>query len=84
MSVRDNIVRQALTLGAEDRIYVADTIERSLAPDGFASPEFGEAWAVEIERRIAAYDRGEIPADDANAVMRRLREKLADRRADSA
>jgi len=84
MSVRDDIIRQALTLGAEDRVYVADTIERSLAPEGFAAPELGEAWAVEIDRRIAAYDRGEVPADDVAAVMRRLREKLAARRADSA
>jgi hypothetical protein len=33
---------------------VADALERSLTSEGFASPEIEQAWAEEIERRLAA------------------------------
>jgi hypothetical protein len=47
------------------------------------SREFAEAWASEIDRRIADFERGEIQADDSDVVMRRLRVRLAERRAES-
>lgn len=78
---RDQIIEQALSLPPEDRAFVADAIDQSLADGGFASPEIEKAWAEEIERRLAAYDRGEIKAIDADMALDRLREKLAARRA---
>lgn len=84
MSLREEIAQQALELPAEDRAYVADVIEQSLASGGFASDEIAAAWASEIERRIAAYDRGEVEAVDAEVALDRLRKQLAEHRARKA
>jgi putative addiction module component (TIGR02574 family) len=84
MPTRDEIVQQALALSPDDRAYVADVIEQSLTGGEFASPEIAAAWAAEIERRIDAYDRGEIQALDAETAIQRLRRYLADRRAGKA
>jgi hypothetical protein len=54
MPLRDQIVEQAMPLSPEDRIFVADALEQSLAGEGFATPEIASAWAAEVERRIAA------------------------------
>ena len=77
---RDEIARQALTLPPEDRAYVADVLERSLDTGTFATPEIAEAWSKEINRRIAAYDRGETTAVDIEISNARLREEFAARR----
>lgn len=81
MSRRDEIVRQALGLEPEDRAFIAERLEESLTPRGFATPEIAAAWAVEIERRIAAYDRGEIEALPGDTAIERIRERLEPYRA---
>jgi putative addiction module component (TIGR02574 family) len=83
MANRDQIVEQALSLPPEDRVFVADALEQSLSSGAFASPEIAEAWAEEIERRLAAYDRGEIKAIDGTSLDH-LRRQLAERRAKRA
>jgi putative addiction module component (TIGR02574 family) len=83
MANRDQIVEQALSLPPEDRAYVADALEQSLASGGFASPEIAEAWVAEIERRLTAYDRGEIKAIKGTGLGH-IRQQLADRRAQRA
>ncbi|MGC1274481.1 MAG: addiction module protein [Planctomycetaceae bacterium] len=80
MSNREKIVSEALAMPPEDRAYVADVLERSLETDGFATPEIAAAWSKEIDRRIAAYDRGETNAVDVETSSRRLREVFAARR----
>ena len=77
---RDEIAREALTLPPEDRAYVADMLERSLDAGSFATPEIAEAWSKEIDRRIAAYDRGETQALDFETALDHLRGALANRR----
>jgi len=64
MATRDELAEQALALPVEDRAYLAEVLDRSLTQEGLATPEIAQAWLVEIERRSAAYDRGEMPADD--------------------
>ena len=81
MTNRDQIVEQALSLPPEDRAFVADALEQSLASGGFASPEIAEAWVEEIERRLAAYDRGEVRAIEGTGLAH-IRKQLADRRAE--
>jgi putative addiction module component (TIGR02574 family) len=81
MTPREEIVQQAMALPPEDRVYVADMLEYSLSGGGFATPEIAAAWATEIERRVAAHERGELPAAELDAVFVRLRQRLADRRA---
>ncbi|MEX0675511.1 MAG: addiction module protein [Pirellulales bacterium] len=81
MSLRDQIVEQALALEAEDRAFIADKLEESLAPEGFATPEIAAAWAAEIERRVAAYDRGDLEALPGDTAIDRIRERLEQYRA---
>jgi putative addiction module component (TIGR02574 family) len=63
---------QARALSAEERAKLAESMLESLhAPVS----EVEAAWADEIERRVAAFDRGEIPsypAEDVFAEARRL------------
>ena len=81
MSQRDEIVKQALELRPEDRAFIADKLEESLTPEGFATPEIAAAWVAEIELRIAAYDRGEIEALPGDTAIDRIRERLEQYRA---
>lgn len=66
------IEEQAKALSAEERAKLAEAMLESLhAPIS----EIEAAWAEEIERRVAAFDRGEIPAyaaEDVFAEARRL------------
>ncbi|MCB1041570.1 MAG: addiction module protein [Acidobacteria bacterium] len=66
------IQAQALTLDAEDRAKLVDVMLQSLSEP---RPEISEAWSEEIERRVAAFDRGEIatrPAEDVFAEAKRI------------
>lgn len=76
MTTREEITQAALTLAPEDRAYVADVLEQSLDSGIFATPEIAAAWSEEIDRRIAAYDRGETKAIDFETSKRHLREAL--------
>ena len=63
---------QARALSPDDRAKLAQSILESLHTP-FA--EIETAWAAEIERRVAAFDRGEMPscpAEDVFAEARRL------------
>jgi putative addiction module component (TIGR02574 family) len=66
------IEEQARALSADERAKLAESMLESLqAPVS----EIEAAWAEEIERRVAAFDRGEIPsyaAEDVFAEARRL------------
>jgi len=66
------IEKQARSLSAEERAKLAESMLESLhAPVS----EVEAAWADEIERRVAAFDREEIPeyaAEDVFAEARRL------------
>jgi putative addiction module component (TIGR02574 family) len=66
------IEEQARALTAEERAKLAESLLESLR-----SPisDIENAWADEIEQRIAAFDRGEIsayPAEDVFADARRI------------
>jgi putative addiction module component (TIGR02574 family) len=81
MTVREQVLQDALALPPEDRAFLAEHLERSLDHGHFASPEIAAAWTAEIDRRIAAYERGELQALDADTSIERMREALADHRA---
>lgn len=66
------IEEQARALTAEERATLAESMLESLQPP---LSEIEAAWAEEIEQRLAAFDRGEIPAyaaEDVFADARRL------------
>lgn len=81
MNLRDQIAEQALALPPEDRAFLADTLEQSLSHDGFATEEIAAAWSEEIERRIAAYDRGEVTVLPADVALDSIRKRLEEFRA---
>lgn len=66
------VEEQALGLNAEERAKLAEAMLESLnAPIA----EVEEAWAREIEQRVAAYGRGDIQshaAEDVFAEAKRL------------
>jgi hypothetical protein len=72
-SVRDELLERALSLDPHDRAYLAEALEESLRPADFESPEIGEAWSLEIERRAVALEKGDMPTDEWRQVISRLR-----------
>lgn len=66
------IEEEALNLDPEERAKLAEAMLESLS---VPIAEIEDAWAQEIEQRIAAYDRGDIPsypAEDVFAEARRI------------
>jgi putative addiction module component (TIGR02574 family) len=65
--------REARLLSAEDRAQLVDALLESLRDAKIAEVE--AAWAVEIEHRVAAYERGEaklVPATEVFAKARAI------------
>lgn len=63
---------QASTLSTEERAKLAEFMLESLSP---LTSEIEAAWDEEIERRVAAFDRGEVTtsaAEDVFAEARRI------------
>ena len=58
-------------LPREERERLVDELLESLNEP--ASSELDAAWSAEIERRLAAYDRGEVQALPAEEVFARAR-----------
>jgi len=67
------IMAVALRLPASERAVLADELLHSLDK---TDPAIDALWAKEAEDRLAAYDRGEIEAIDADAVLAEMRERL--------
>lgn len=66
------VEEQALSLSAEERARLAEVMLESLTAP---LADIEEAWAQEIERRVAAYDRGDVAsytAEDVFAEAKRL------------
>lgn len=67
------LAEQARTLPADERSRLVDLLLESLHEPPLAEVE--AAWAKEIERRVAAYQRGEVEtfaAGDVFAEARRI------------
>lgn len=65
--------RKARLLSAEERAQLVDALLESLRGEKIA--EIEAAWAVEIERRVSAYERGEaklVPAEEVFAKARTI------------
>ena len=65
--------RQARQLPAEERAQLAELLLESLREGPIA--EIEAAWAVEIQERVAAFERGELrtyPAEEVFAEARRI------------
>ena len=61
-----SIEEQARALSAEDRARLAESMLESLHT---SIAEIEALWAEEIEERVSAFDRGEIPSCSAEEVF---------------
>ena len=62
-----DLVRRGKALPPEERERLVDQLLESLNEPAAAALD--AAWDAEIERRLAAYDRGEVQAIDAEEVF---------------
>jgi hypothetical protein len=81
MSIVEQLAQQALALGREDRIYLANVLDESLPMGEFATRELAAAWSEEVDRRLSAYHRGEATASDAHTALERIQGRLVEHRA---
>lgn len=70
MSSLEQIEEQARALTAEERVQLAESLLESVHEP---IADIQAAWADEIERRVAAFDRGEIASYDAEDVFAEVR-----------
>lgn len=80
MTTRDDVLRQALLLSPDDQAFVADMLEQQMCQTATISTEIAEQWAQEIDRRIDAYDRGQMASLDLEQSIQQLRKEIADHR----
>jgi putative addiction module component (TIGR02574 family) len=64
---------EALKLSPEDRVLLADHVLASLQ----AKNEVEEAWGVEIERRLAEIEGGDVRLIPVEQAIQRARQTLA-------
>ena len=83
MTVRDELLQQVLTLAPADRAFLADQIEASLPQEGAFEPAMADEWSEEIDRRLAAYDRGECLGLELDDVISRMRQAIVAQRVKS-
>jgi len=67
----DDVAKRAKALPRAELESLVDELLVSLHEAG--EPALNEAWNAEIERRVAAYDRGEVQAIPAEEVLARAR-----------
>lgn len=85
MSQREDVLRQAMALPADDRAYVVTVLERSLANTArlageaaAANDEFSnEALSAELERRSADYRAGAMAGRPVEEVLADLKARQA-------
>jgi putative addiction module component (TIGR02574 family) len=65
-----HILDEAMGLPPYERAMVAEELLASLDPS--SSGSIDEMWAIEAERRIDAYDRGDIKAIPAKEVFEKI------------
>jgi len=80
MTTRDDVLRQALLLSPDDQAFVADMLEHRIAEATMIPAAIAEQWAQEIDRRIDAYDRGQMASLDFQQSLQQLRQAVADQR----
>lgn len=65
------LAQRGKALLPEDRSRLVDILLESLHDPAIA--DFGAAWGLAIERRLAEYDRGETNSIDADEVFAKAR-----------
>jgi hypothetical protein len=77
----EELYEKAMQLSEDDRevllLMLTNAARCNEANNGWANPEIEQAWMEEIERRVAAMDRGEVELIPAEEVFRRLEERFS-------
>ncbi|TAJ76052.1 MAG: hypothetical protein EPO42_13460 [Gallionellaceae bacterium] len=74
MNVRvEAFIEQARCMTQEERVSALDALQELVMP---ANDAWQKSWALEASDRVAAYERGEIEAEDFDLVMERLRQEF--------
>lgn len=68
------LIEQARKLKPEEQAELLQAVHELVAP---VDPEWEAAWVKECEVRLAEYDRGDAQAENAAAVLARLRRRFA-------
>ncbi len=68
----EDILQQLLSLPAETRARLAEQLLESLEP---SDEKIRELWADEAERRLDAFERGEMKAIPAEEVFAKYRDQ---------
>jgi len=71
----EKIRSEALNLSESERADLAHSLVTSL--DGPADPDAGQAWDVEIQRRLAEIDTGTAQLIDREEFRRRMQERIS-------
>ncbi len=71
------VLAEALRLDVDSRAELAAELLASL--DGPADPDAEAAWAVEIERRVAAVEAGTVKLEPWEDVKRRIEKEILGR-----
>jgi hypothetical protein len=75
MSARTTeILQEVLSMPAEERAELVDSILASLEP---SDPRILELWAIEAEDRVPAFERNEIEAVSAESVFEEIDRRRA-------
>jgi putative addiction module component (TIGR02574 family) len=75
----EDVLRDALALGDEDREKLLVALHQSLEPDDgdtLSQPEWDAAWAAEIDRRLNDLAEGRARTYTHQEVMAELRARL--------
>jgi putative addiction module component (TIGR02574 family) len=67
MPTAEDLEREALQLDVKERARLAERLLASL--DSLSAVELESLWATEAERRLAAYDRGDLEAVSSEQVL---------------
>ena len=75
MAIKSDLIDRTMHLPLKDRAELARRLILSLE-DKRVEEDVDEAWEMEIERRIAAYERGDTTAVDWQDAVARAKASL--------
>lgn len=67
------LIEQVRHLNRDECLVVLDVLQELVSPPDAA---WEAAWAAESEDRLAAYERGDIEAEEFDVAMERLRREF--------
>lgn len=69
------LTAEILKLPSEEIVQVVEALLNRINP---VSAEVDEVWGQEVERRVDAFEKGEISAIEGDFAMRSLKDRLKD------